>query len=61
MLLFLWRLFVVGFPARKSDCEHEYGNWYIVKAESNDFETYVHQGRICKKCGFNDFRKDKVK
>lgn len=59
MLRFLWRLFVVGFPPKKPDCDHEFGSWETFKtwADTQWGEYIVIQTRICKKCGAAELRK----
>ena len=56
MLLWLYRLFVIGFPPK---CVHEYGKWDVVKVmSSNRGDIIVHQARQCSKCGYHDFKID---
>jgi hypothetical protein len=56
MLLWLYRLIVIGFPPK---CVHEFGNWEITKAMTSNYgDIKTHQGRRCKKCGLYEFRVD---
>jgi hypothetical protein len=52
MLMFLWRLIVVGFPPKKPDCEHNFGNWEVVNVMGDNYGSKkVFQMRRCTKCG----------
>jgi predicted Zn-ribbon and HTH transcriptional regulator len=56
MLLWLYRFFIIGFPPK---CHHDFDNWSVFKAMSNDQGVYViYQGHTCKKCGFNEIKKN---
>lgn len=56
MLIFLYRLFVIGFPPK---CKHEFGKWRIVSVQSNNYGTIkAHQSRECALCGFHEFTVD---
>lgn len=62
MLRFLWRLFVVGFPPKKPDCDHEFCEWEAIKewADNQTGNYNVIQARKCKKCGAGELRKFKT-
>lgn len=56
MLLWLYRLFVIGFPPK---CVHEFGQWEVVKVMSSNYgDLKIHQSHCCKKCGLTEFRVD---
>ena len=52
MLLFLYRLFIVGFP-KVPKCDHAWSSWTTIKVVSNDYgHMKLSQHRNCEKCGF---------
>jgi hypothetical protein len=62
MLLFLWRLLVVGFPRDPNACQHIYGPWVLVSqtdwTHRNPYHPYnvracttvFLQKAMCTKC-----------
>lgn len=55
MLLFLWRLFVIGFPDK---CKHDFDKWEITKVMNGSCgERMIYQERKCKKCGWTDSKR----
>ena len=58
MLLFLYRLFVVGFPPK---CKHNFKSWNVIKTSFNDYgDMKIFQSRQCGDCGWHEFKKDNV-
>jgi hypothetical protein len=52
MLLFLYRLFIVGFP-KAPKCDHTWSAWTTLKIATSTYgHMKIFQQRSCKKCGF---------
>lgn len=60
MLLFLYRLFIVGFPPDPNLCKHKFSKWEItgVFVAEHAGTKKTHQSRQCELCGLHEFKVD---